>query len=190
MSRTAICTVFAILFVAAVANTYAVNVQGRDRELYPMTAWQMFSGRPKQVARQFVFEIVPTPGADPIEIHSRFMFVVDVKFAPGNSRRVMTGIMKSTYYGCSGYTLRDYADCKKNPVRPWIIPEDIAKRWVRCAMHKLKLSQPPHSLTPILIEYPLDDRFQEMLDSGERKPIFTWYPGSGSYAVEDQVNYP
>lgn len=71
MSRTAICTVFAILLVAAVANTYAINVHGRDRELYPMTAWQMFSGKPKRVAWQFVFEIVPTPGADPIEIHAR-----------------------------------------------------------------------------------------------------------------------
>ena len=190
MSRTAIHSVFAILLVAAVANTYAINVHGRDRELYPMTAWQMSSGKPKQVAWQFVFEIVPTPGADPIEIHSKFMFMVNVEFGASNTRRVMTGIMKSAEYGCSGYTLRDYADCKKNPIRPWVIPEDIAETWVRCAMHELKLSQPPHSITPILIEYPLNDRFQEMLDSGKRKTIFTWYPGSGSYTVEDQANYP
>lgn len=186
MSRFAIISLCTILVVAAIANSYAINVHGRDREMYPMTAWQMFSGRPKTVARQFVFDVVTQPGNDPIEIHSRFMFSINVKFAPGNTRRIMTGIMKSVQYGCSGYTLRDYADCKKNPIRPWVIPKDIAETWVRCAMQELNLSQPPYSLTPILIEYPLNNRFQEMLDSGKREAIFTWLPGSGDYVVEDQ----
>lgn len=187
MSRTAIITLCIILLVAAVANSYVVNVYGRDGELYPMTAWQMFSGRPYRVARQFVFDIVPSAGTDPIEVEGKRMFIAGTEIVSVNTRRIMTGIMKSASYYCDGYRLKNFRDCKHNPVKPWIIPKDIADTWVKCAMHELGLSQPPYSITPVMIEYPLSENFQVMLNSGERTPFFIWYPGSGGYAVEGQA---
>jgi hypothetical protein len=187
MSRAATSLLLALFLVLAIANSYAINEFDRSYELYPMTAWQMFSGRPKKVARKFVFEVVATANTEPMEVEAEDMFLVGLRFGGTPLRRVMTGIWKSTKYKCSGYKLKNYSDCLKDPTCPWVIPEDIASRWLECSIAILDLSAPPYSITPILIEYSLDDKFQAMLDSGERINLFTWYPSSGGYAVEDQI---
>lgn len=185
MSRGATCVLFTFLLLLAIANSYAINVHGRDRELYPMTAWQMFSGRPKKVARAFVFEIITEPNSLPVEVEAEDMFVVSGRYAGTPLRRVMTGIWKSVKYKCDGYRLKNFREGPR--INPWVIPEEIATRWLECSVAKLGLIKPPYSITPILIEYPLNDKFQAMMDSGERINLFTWYPGSGGFAVEGQI---
>jgi hypothetical protein len=171
--------------LAAAWNTYAIDVHGRDWELYPMTAWQMFSGEPKTVARTFVFEIVPDAGAAAVELPGRLMFVADDNLGEVQTRRVLTAVWRSCEYGCPGYRLKGFRDCKKNPVRPWVIPADLADQWLACARKRLSLDHNPHLLRLVVLEQKLDGSGVEAPGASRRHTVFTWKPGSGGYRVEE-----
>ena len=109
MSTKAIFALLAFLFTTWIINMIVIDNYGRDRELYPMTAWQMFSGRPKTAAIIYTFEIVSVKDAQPVELPGKKMFypVEDFGQTP-TTRRVLTAVHKSHDYGCPDYRLKNY----------------------------------------------------------------------------------
>lgn len=190
MSRTAVCTLIAFLLAWGLLNTWVINTRGRRHELYPMTAWQMFSGRPKEVVRHFEFEIVPAPGAEAVVVPGEAMFMPEKELSVTQTRRLLQGVWKSCEYGCDGVRLNNFRECKENPVRPWIIPRELADGWVACAMEELALSEPPELIRFVRVEQELDERARVVEGTERRYPVLAWRPGSGGYAVEPEGNAP
>lgn len=186
MTRSQIQILAAFFLAAAVANAWLVNTAGRWRELYPMTSFQMFSGSARERGEVFQFEIAPAPEAAPVLVDACAMFNAIVPVTPVLTRRILEGLTKSHDYGCPDYRLSGYRGCKENPVRPWVIPADLAEFMARCAMVKLGLDSPPHLIRLVHVEYPLNaGGLATNLEGAARRDVFTWRPGSGGYQVDD-----
>jgi hypothetical protein len=181
MSRTALIILAIFIVIVWVANMVVITIYGRNAELYPMTAWQMFSGRPKTQATIYSFEIVPIEGESPVELPGQLMFY-PAKVGGSEARRMLTAIHKSHDYGCPDYRLDNFDKCWENPVHPWVIPQDIAQTWIESVQRHLGLETPPYSISLIQTVYQLNPDLPAD-EQGERKKIFIFKPASGNFQV-------
>lgn len=177
MTKRGVALFCTVLLAWALANTYVIHAYGRGTELFPMTAWQMFSGRPREFLRRFTFEVVPTKGERPIEVPGGHL----VGERPGSTteRRILQAVWRSHDNGCPDYRLSDYPECREHRVEPWRIPRGIADDWVEHSIEYLGLAKRPYAITLVKVETPLKPR--KPID---RARILTWRPGSGSYRTE------
>lgn len=177
MSKRGVARLCAVLVVWALANTFVIHAYGRHAELFPMTAWQMFSGQPRESVRRFVFNVIPSEGDRPVEVEGGHLIGAPVRST--SERRILQGVWRSHDYGCRNYRLSNYRACKADPIQPWVIPRDIGDDWVTRAMDHLHLDKPPYSIELVKIEVPLVDDPKPL-----RTSVLTWKPASGSYRVE------
>lgn len=182
MTRKAIGGLATVLVIWALINTFVIHAYGRHAELYPMTAWQMFSGRPKTFVRHFVFEIVPRRGDAAVEVAGGELIGVSPRST--RERRILQGVWRSHDYGCPDYRLSNYRECRDDPIQPWVIPKDIADAWVQGAMSRLGTDAPPYSITLIKVETPLGSDTGAPVE--QRLEVLQWRPSSGSYQAEDK----
>jgi hypothetical protein len=177
MTKRGVAVMCALLLAWSLANTIVIHAYDRQAELFPMAAYELFSGTPREFVRRFVFEVVPQSGDRPIEVPGGDL----IGYGPYSSRarRVLEGVWYSHDNGCPDYRLSNHRACREDPVRPWRIPRDLAADWVRHSIKHLGLAEPPHAITLVKVDTPL--KRGKPLD---RTPILTWRPRSGSYRTE------
>jgi hypothetical protein len=144
----------------------------------------MFSGRQKSVVLRFYFEVEPDTGLPKVELEDGHLLGLEVGSVL--ARNVLDAVTKSHDYGCDGYRVDNYRECKKALVRPWVLPPDIAEKWSMNATNYLQLKKPPASITLLRREIKLSPEIGKLIEGRSLRRVFTWRPRTGGYVVETQ----
>lgn len=185
-SLTRIEIIFLAGFLIAMSgvNAFLTQTVHRSWEIFPMTSWQMFSGRPKKVARAFRIEVYPEPGATPIDFDLRDVFSPRIRVHESVARRIILAIKKSAALGCVGIQFSNYRSCVRNPKFPWELPPDIANSWMQTISLRLNLTKPPSSIAVIGTEFTLAATYAENLKTEQRAWVLRWSSSDASTLIE------
>lgn len=133
----------AILFALGwLSNLAVVKRFGSHHELYPLTAWPMFSTKRVVETSYFEFEVVPAPGAAPMPLKAVCMI--------------------QPLGRCGGWTTQQRlrrleADVANGKAA---VPADVAAVWQTNARYFLNLPRPPVSISLVRcvrrLDVPLD----------------------------------
>jgi hypothetical protein len=186
MTRGAILGLMMFLVGASLLNAFLTQTRHRSWEIFPMTSWQMFSGRAKQVARTFVVRVIPEEGAKPVEVDERAIFNAEFMVPEAVARRMLNGIVRSAQRGCPDYRLANYRECARKPSCPWQLPEDLSAAWLEAITQRLRLAQPPAAVHIVAVDFDLQGSYEDTVASRREAWTLQWQPRQKTVKITEQ----
>lgn len=143
-----------IIFVLWMLNTVHISLPVfRDKlfhfyEIYPISAYPMFTTSNYDTAESYHFEVIPEPGMQPVPIASNRMFypVPAQKMDIPILEAIFHNVEKSVQQGCPTYQTHSFFNCAVQPLADFSLPEDIRAMWVSSARHELNLTTDPYEI--------------------------------------------
>jgi hypothetical protein len=105
-------------------------------ELYPMSAYPMFSTDTDAVHRRY-YAIAEGPGNETAEIDAALLFDGQHALDSAQTLRILNGAWRSAHAGCDDFRLQRFSACPGNATAPWSAPPDLAGLWLDSAHERL-----------------------------------------------------
>ncbi len=172
------------ILVAALSVTWALNlaittVAPAGPELYPMTAWPMFSHALPEHVITYELWVQPTPDATWVALPASLAFDPEHELDPNDTGTIMGAIAGGYRRGCADDVLT--GQCPGQPRPGWRLPGDLAERWPAVAAARLGLDATPQALALTVVKTPVDG------GAPDNDVLFTHIPTEGPSVRDGEV---
>ncbi len=169
------------LTIVWAANFALTMATPGDQELYPMTAWPMFSHELPDGFAIYHLLVQPVPDAVLLELRAAQAFDPVDELDANDVNTIMGSIVQAYQNGCPDHVLR--GNCPGEIRDGWKLPGNLAVQWAESSMQRLDLEDLPHAITlAVDVSSPDGTETQRFLQ-------FTFWPAQGPL-VEPAGDFP
>lgn len=158
MSKQAIVGIAAALTLGWAVNLILVTVLDAP-ELYPLTAWPMYSGTKSEGKVTYAFDVVPRVGASAQRLPPTWMTCPKKKHDISRANGILRSLEKSQKCG------------QKTSITE--IPDDMRAIWTNNAMHFMKLKKQPAEVRWVKNTFRREDLVYPPKPAFEQEVLFT-----------------